>query len=249
MIKFFRTIRRRLLSSGKMSNYFLYALGEIALVMVGILLALQVNNWNSERLQRKEIRTKYERLKGELESTSTSVKRKANLIDSLLITSNQRSLELLVLRNEDSIQRLHESLEAITKVITVSYDMPATSEFLQAGYLSSIDNERIKTLLLNLRRSISFGTVVDDYAKNQLNTLIEPYVIQHINYAQMVKGRSMKVVNPTTDFTVFFDDLQLENLLNLKIETDITKIDYLRTFSTLLDRTIEEIDLELKEKE
>ncbi len=49
MIKFFRRIRQRLLSENKFSNYFLYAIGEIILVVIGILIALQINNWNDIR--------------------------------------------------------------------------------------------------------------------------------------------------------------------------------------------------------
>lgn len=49
MINFFRRIRKKLLSENKFSKYLLYAIGEIALVMIGILLALQVNNWNEQR--------------------------------------------------------------------------------------------------------------------------------------------------------------------------------------------------------
>ena len=46
MIKFFRNIRRQFLSQNRFSKYFLYVVGEIVLVVVGILIALQVNNWN-----------------------------------------------------------------------------------------------------------------------------------------------------------------------------------------------------------
>ena len=49
MIKFFRHIRMNLMETGKTGKYLKYAIGEILLVMVGILLALQVNNWNEER--------------------------------------------------------------------------------------------------------------------------------------------------------------------------------------------------------
>ena len=53
MIKFFRHIRRSLIQENKMGKYFKYAIGEIILVMIGILLALQVNNWNEDRLAQK----------------------------------------------------------------------------------------------------------------------------------------------------------------------------------------------------
>lgn len=49
MIKFFRKIRHRLLTENKFSKYLLYAIGEIVLVVIGILLALQINNWNESR--------------------------------------------------------------------------------------------------------------------------------------------------------------------------------------------------------
>ena len=49
MIKFFRSIRKKLLEQGKTINYFKYAIGEIVLVVIGILIALQINNWNELR--------------------------------------------------------------------------------------------------------------------------------------------------------------------------------------------------------
>ncbi len=52
MIKFFRKIRQQLLSRNKFSKYLLYALGEIILVVVGILIALQLNNLNENRKNR-----------------------------------------------------------------------------------------------------------------------------------------------------------------------------------------------------
>ena len=60
MIKFFRHIRQRLISEGKTGKYLKYAIGEIVLVVIGILIALQINNWNENRKDRiveKEILT------------------------------------------------------------------------------------------------------------------------------------------------------------------------------------------------
>jgi len=53
MIKFFRKIRQNLLSQGKTGKYFKYAIGEIILVVIGILIALQINNWNEYQKDRK----------------------------------------------------------------------------------------------------------------------------------------------------------------------------------------------------
>ena len=58
MLRFFRKIRHRLLTNNKVSKYLLYAVGEIILVVIGILIALSINNWNEyrrERIVEKEI--------------------------------------------------------------------------------------------------------------------------------------------------------------------------------------------------
>jgi len=47
MLKFFKRIRKREIHQGRLRNYLLYAAGEIILVVIGILLALQINNWNT----------------------------------------------------------------------------------------------------------------------------------------------------------------------------------------------------------
>jgi sensor domain CHASE-containing protein len=53
MIKFFRKIRQTMLTENKFSKYLLYAIGEIVLVVIGILIALSINNWNQNRVQTK----------------------------------------------------------------------------------------------------------------------------------------------------------------------------------------------------
>lgn len=54
MIKFFRSIRFKLMSQNQTSRYLKYAIGEIFLVVIGILIALQINNWNEDRKARQQ---------------------------------------------------------------------------------------------------------------------------------------------------------------------------------------------------
>ena len=92
MIKFFRKIRQNLISAGKAGSYLKYAIGEIVLVVIGILIALQINNWNQERkikqketIVLKELLTSINSdLKAYKTHTDPSLERKANGIDSLI---------------------------------------------------------------------------------------------------------------------------------------------------------------------
>ena len=62
MIKFFRKIRQKLLAENKFSKYLLYGLGEVILVVIGILIALQINNWNELRKNSENERDLYQRV-------------------------------------------------------------------------------------------------------------------------------------------------------------------------------------------
>lgn len=73
MLKFFRRIRQKLIQEGKLKNYLIYAIGEILLVVIGILIALQVNNWNEKRNQEQRVRVM-------LEQIYTSVKEDSELM-------------------------------------------------------------------------------------------------------------------------------------------------------------------------
>jgi hypothetical protein len=53
MIKFFRKIRYGLMNQNKTTKYLKYAIGEIVLVVIGILIALQINNWNEVQNEKK----------------------------------------------------------------------------------------------------------------------------------------------------------------------------------------------------
>lgn len=67
MIRFFRQLRQKLLTENRVSKYLLYALGEIGLVVIGILLAFQVNTWKEEAELQKEERLLLANLRADFE--------------------------------------------------------------------------------------------------------------------------------------------------------------------------------------
>ncbi len=99
MIKFFRKIRQKTLTENKFSNYLLYAVGEIVLVVIGILLALQINNWNENRkLKLKEV-SSIKNLVEEIEFNN-NVLQVVNKVDSTSLVYGKKMLALI--KNKDS---------------------------------------------------------------------------------------------------------------------------------------------------
>ena len=221
MFNFFRKIRKQLLGEGKTARYFKYALGEILLVMIGILLALQVNNWNQNRQEKKLITNYYQRIHEELITTIKVLSRYGESIDGV-IKANKRSLTILNMKNRDSLGQLEVTIGALATAYAFDASMPLTEEFINEGNLSKIENEDIKTQFQFLGNNLTRSKSFDDYMENQYALSIEPYFYDKINYANVAIGfhkRGLVLGGPQTDYQQFYDDMELWNLLTFKLET------------------------------
>ncbi len=100
MIKFFRKIRQRSLTENKFSKYFLYAIGEIILVVIGILIAFWINNWKEEKINERIETVFLEDFRSDLKTDTQTLKERIkknteilNDVDSILLTlSNKNQL-------------------------------------------------------------------------------------------------------------------------------------------------------------
>lgn len=100
MIKFFSKIRQNLLTEGKTVNYLKYAIGEIILVVIGILIALSINNWNETRKNQKELNSIYEQIVHDLENDIAELTENLNTYESIKpvfdkVFTNSRTVDLL----------------------------------------------------------------------------------------------------------------------------------------------------------
>lgn len=103
MIKFFRKIRQQLLMENKTSKYFKYAIGEIILVVIGILIALQINNWNESRIEREKETKLISQLEIDLKKNREEIidlKKRLEInkdaIDSLIVRLQENKYDFLV---------------------------------------------------------------------------------------------------------------------------------------------------------
>ena len=108
MIKFFRRIRQQLLTENKFSKYLLYAIGEIILVVIGILIALQINNWNENRKIQKLEAQIYTELKSDLLQTRNDIKNTISKHKEIFKSSQQLVTDLY--DKKSNSQKIYESL-------------------------------------------------------------------------------------------------------------------------------------------
>ena len=83
MINFFRKIRQKTLTENKFGKYLTYAIGEIILVVIGILIALSINNWNQERQQKKVLNNIYATIKVDLQQDIVNIDEIVNSSQSI----------------------------------------------------------------------------------------------------------------------------------------------------------------------
>lgn len=96
MIKFFRKIRQSLLAEGKFAHYLKYAVGEIVLVVIGILIALSINNWNENRKNSDRIEGYTKSLIEDLAKDSLQITEALKYVkeDSLMIAEFESRMNL-----------------------------------------------------------------------------------------------------------------------------------------------------------
>jgi hypothetical protein len=80
VIKIFRKIRQKRLKESKFNQYMLYAIGEIVLVVIGILFALQINNWNENRKKEATLNAIYKIIQSDLETDSEAIDKLISLM-------------------------------------------------------------------------------------------------------------------------------------------------------------------------
>lgn len=114
MIKFFRKIRRNLISENKFSKYLIYAIGEIILVVIGILIALSINNWNQEQQQKKVLKNIYATIKADLQQDIKN-------IDKIVNSSQPMEKEYLAIINKT---RKKEDFRNCKNCIYVNFGFP-----------------------------------------------------------------------------------------------------------------------------
>jgi len=198
MIKLFRNIRQNLLAEGKTTKYFKYAIGEIILVVIGILIALQVNNWNIERLNKIEEQSYLKAIKTDLKKDVLLLKDLVHDIDIELIT-----LEKIKKGLTSDSTTINQNVAFTNSLLTTFSFLPekATIEDLKSsGKLNLLANKIVKDTLLSYYNYVdtrinALNTSIVTYARDIIAPfLMTDYTLEY-SYPESLITKKSKIVS------------------------------------------------------
>ena len=207
MLRFLKRLRTTLIESGSTQKYLLYALGEILLVMVGILLALQVNNWNEDRSRQNQIKLNLENLSEAIKEDYIILElierinsfRYHSLLHTLSLAGNSQDEQdgSVVLMDSNNIwnrsipdgfdpEFFEITFKWITRPRIMTTHSYAMEEFKSSGLYSHLEDQSLKDRIAKYYGNLDwhFG---NDETPNSLHNLVE-YVEN--TYGMLIKDIS-----------------------------------------------------------
>lgn len=189
MIKFFRKIRQQLLTENKFSKYLIYAIGEIILVVIGILIALSINNWNEwkkERVKEREI------LIGLVANLEINIKTVESDIENFHLLDKSSETVLSTINNKQPYTDTLAHHFHIARIPKQELFLAQTGyeEYKDAG-LHILTNKNLKNEVLNLFETV-FPKFFSNYKMvNEFNSDFDNHVVQNFIY----KNHNLEPIN------------------------------------------------------
>lgn len=217
MIKFFRHIRQKLLVESRFNKYLLYAVGEIILVVIGILLALQINNWNENRNDLRDESEILINLNQEFQLNNKLLQQQKN------ITENARQSGLLLMsyfgKNKDYL--IKQNVDSLLYVVLESGSFrPSENTFddlIQSGRFKLLKNEKLKNLLNQWKVSLQSLKTTFSRIELKIDNDLVPYLTQNYSLKDLDQYGQLNWETKSVlliDKLAIFQDIVFENILD-----------------------------------
>jgi len=262
MLKFFRKIRQNLLIEGKTSKYFKYAIGEIVLVVIGILIALQINNWNEDRkLQEEEkvlLQNLYRDFKDNKQEIEGDINGKIKLLNSINLLYATIAGE-----RQFSGKQIDSLLNTMLTVINFTENSSTISAISTNGKIDIIQNDSLKNLFSKWLFSVNKNELYTQYIYDQFSNGLNPVLKKTVSYQSIYKHRP-RSINPHIPDSVYqmvskaaspfksnhgllFNDPVFENTLRTVERGQLSSLNANYTMLTITNQILSALTTELNQ--
>ena len=246
MIKFFRKIRYDLMGKNKTRKYFRYAIGEIILVVIGILIALQINNWNEKRKLNNLKQNYYQQILTDLEDDKNYAQYAMHILDSsqTIYNNYNKTFKTSNLPTSEIFQNMFENDFSI---FTVQFNSTTIKSLITNGDIKLLDTELHNNLikyngekerLLVVRKSNT------DYALDILKNVMMDGGNFNLNSKLQNQSELAKVINIENRYPELF--IKIEAYLGWKEYAEKKTIDGLKQLIEEINITTELVSSELE---
>ena len=240
MLRFFRSFRQRLLTENRVSRYLLYAFGEIVLVVIGILIAFQIDSWNEKRKYKEELANIYERMILDIENDLGE-------FWEILRDSNSKKAVFLKVMDDSVSADLFD--EGLSRLVTNYFNLPVlnTTGIQQLKGINSKDplalrlvefydvmdrriaimDENIKKQsddLMNKLRDSPLPWFAEwmrkNITKDNSSAELQDYFLNSPEYKNYVAKSYNDIYNNYVPLITFYADLLMALREELKVATD-----------------------------
>ncbi|SRX54422.1 DUF6090 family protein [Aequorivita sp. CIP111184] len=217
MTKLFRNIRKNLIAEGKTSRYLKYAIGEIILVVIGILIALSINNWNQNRLDSLERKALITKLHVEFKENKKVIENN-RIAEEQAINSSIALMNLIGITEEELLKHNLDSLLFQSfPANEIAFANNAVNNVVQNGRPNLLKDDTISTLLYQWNSLEKIRKIRFEKLDSWVNELFLPYLLPYISFKEMDSNANPRwggksKVKP--NYYPLFQDVAFENLLD-----------------------------------
>lgn len=225
MIRFFRTLRQHLLGENRFSKYLLYAIGEIVLVVIGILIALQINNWNESRKEQKVLKEVLLNLKQDIEEDLVNLE---SLKKRLQERSGHAAMVLSALQDPGSLKDTSALVVALTRsgwILNYTPTFATYKEIMNSGKLSLIGSEDLKKALADYLSQVEDNRRIEGAYETGLKEA-ERTAVGYFKTPPQASNALLPVPDTYSTLQINLEDLSqnaayVENLKHIRYHTDM----------------------------
>lgn len=245
MLPLFRKIRLQLANENKFLKYSRYAIGEIVLVMIGILLALQVNNWNESKKEKRVERMYLKNILSDLKDQNASFdiqiesELSINEAASHIIKDYQENNSFVM----DSTFFKHATLMTLRKTFVIND--PTYTDLISSGNINMLKNVAYKNKLIKYYQELER---IEKVIQNNNSLLVDQHYVsvfmKNGYYYQNYTDDEKKLLAGLTDNTVFqtyktgLSEISEQLLLIDEHKLEFVNVIYFRQFLAIHQITI-----------
>lgn len=251
MITLLRKIRQRLIRENRITSYSLYALGEIALVVIGILIALQINNWNENRKAKLTEQKYLLGLKEEFQANLGELDRFIKDNKGLM----QGAINFLEFTGPEAQQISIKQLGILTRDVlmnSVEYEPSpgVLDDLISSGNLSKLGSDQLRTQI-SLWQAWLKRVKKQEETINEYKIRIKDRIIEGGNPRKIFVANGIKKFTPgnfKNNSQAFLRDVRLENALSyFYVSSGSLDIYYYKNLKEINLQILESINQEIKE--